>query len=246
MYVSRCAARSGFLYIMKGNRTMLSAIVNAAAVIAGGLIGVLAKKGVPERISDGVMKAIGLMVVCLGIKGYFDGSNAIIAILSLAVGTLIGELLRLEDRLNRLGEKINEKMSGKGGGRVGEGFVAATLLFCVGAMAVLGSLQSGITGDHTTIFTKSLMDFIAAILLASTFGIGVAFSAAAVLLYQGSIVLLAGLLVPIMTEAAVAEMSAVGSIVLLGLGLNILGITKLKVMNMVPAIFVAIALAQVM
>ena len=225
---------------------MLSAIVNAAAVVCGGLIGLLAKKSVPERISDGVMKAIGLMVVCLGVKGYFDGENAIIAILSLAIGTAVGELLRLEDRLNRLGDRISEKMSGKGGGKVGEGFVAATLLFCVGAMAVLGSLQSGITGDHTTIFTKSLMDFIAAILLASTLGIGVAFSAAAVLLYQGSIVLLAGLLMPIMTDAAIAEMSSVGSIVLLGLGLNILGITKLKVMNMVPAIFVAIALAQIM
>ena len=137
-------------------------------------------------------------------------------------------------------------MSVSGGSRIGEGLVTATLLFCVGAMAVLGALQSGITGDHTTLYTKSLIDFISAILLASTYGVGVVLSAVGVFVYQGAITLLSGLLAPIMTEAAVAELSAVGSVLLVGLGLNLAGATKVRVMNMVPAIFIAIALAQVM
>lgn len=229
---------------------MIATFVNAAAVVAGGLIGLLAKKGLPERISKGIMAAIGLMLICSGVKGYLDGQSSIVAVLSLALGTGLGELLRLEDRLNRLGERIGARVSRNGGSRdggsrVGEGLVTATLLFCVGAMAVLGSLQSGLAGDHTTLYTKSLMDFISAILLASTYGIGVALSAVGVLLYQGTLTLLSGLLAPVMTETAIAELSAVGSIVLVGLGLNLTGVAKLRVMNMVPAIFIAIALAQV-
>ncbi len=229
---------------------MIATFVNAAAVVAGGLIGLLAKKGLPERISKGIMAAIGLMLICSGVKGYLDGQSSIVAVLSLALGTGLGELLRLEDRLNRLGERIGARVSRNGGSRdggsrVGEGLVTATLLFCVGAMAVLGSLQSGLAGDHTTLYTKSLMDFISAILLASTYGIGVALSAVGVLLYQGALTLLSSLLAPVMTEAAIAELSAVGSIVLAGLGLNLTGVAKLRVMNMVPAIFIAIALAQV-
>lgn len=234
---------------------MIATFVNAAAVVAGGLIGLLAKKGLPERISKGIMAAIGLMLICSGVKGYLDGQSSIVAVLSLALGTGLGELLRLEDRLNRLGERIGARVSRDGGSRVGgsrvggsrvgEGLVTATLLFCVGAMAVLGSLQSGLAGDHTTLYTKSLMDFISAILLASTYGIGVALSAVGVLLYQGALTLLSSLLAPVMTEAAIAELSAVGSIVLAGLGLNLTGVAKLRVMNMVPAIFIAIALAQV-
>ncbi len=123
--------------------------------------------------------------------------------------------------------------------------MTATLLFCVGAMAVLGALQSGITGDHTTLYTKSLIDFISAILLASTYGVGVVLSAVGVFVYQGAITLLSGLLAPVMTAAAVAELSAVGSVLLVGLGLNLAGAAKVRVMNMVPAIFIAIALAQV-
>ena len=220
---------------------MIATIINSAAVVAGGLIGLLAKKGLPERVSKGIMTAIGLMLICTGVKGYFDGNSTIVAILSLA----LGELLRLEERLNRLGEHIGARVSRNGGSRVGEGLVTATLLFCVGAMAVLGALQSGLAGDHTTLYTKSLIDFISAILLASTYGVGVALSAIGVLVYQGAITLLAGFLAPVMTPAATAELSAVGSILLVGLGLNLAGAAKVRVMNMVPSIFIAIALAQV-
>lgn len=178
---------------------MIATIINSAAVAAGGLIGLLAKKGLPERVSKGIMTAIGLMLICAGVKGYFDGNSTIVAILSLALGTGLGELLRLEERLNRLGERIGARVSRNGGSRVGEGLVTATLLFCVGAMAVLGALQSGITGDHTTLYTKSLIDFISAILLASTYGVGVVLSAVGVFVYQGAITLLSGLLAPVMT-----------------------------------------------
>ena len=211
---------------------MIATIINSAAVAAGGLIGLLAKKGLPERVSKGIMTAIGLMLICAGVKGYFDGNSTIVAILSLALGT-------------GLGERIGARVSRNGGSRVGEGLVTATLLFCVGAMAVLGALQSGITGDHTTLYTKSLIDFISAILLASTYGVGVVLSAVGVFVYQGAITLLSGLLAPVMTAAAVAELSAVGSVLLVGLGLNLAGAAKVRVMNMVPAIFIAIALAQV-
>lgn len=224
---------------------MIATIINSAAVAAGGLIGLLAKKGLPERVSKGIMTAIGLMLICAGVKGYFDGNSTIVAILSLALGTGLGELLRLEERLNRLGERIGARVSRNGGSRVGEGLVTATLLFCVGAMAVLGALQSGITGNHTTLYTKSLIDFISAILLASTYGVGVVLSAVGVFVYQGAITLLSGLLAPVMTAAAVAELSAVGSVLLVGLGLNLAGAAKVRVMNMVPSIFIAIALAQV-
>lgn len=226
---------------------MIATIVNCVAVVVGGLIGLAARKGLPDRVSRGIMTAIGLMLICSGVKGYFDGQSTIVAILSLALGTGAGELLRLEDRLNRLGERIGERVSRGGNSRVGEGLVTATLLFCVGAMAILGALQSGITGDHTTLYTKSLIDFISAILLASTYGVGVVLAAVPVLIYQGAFTLLAELLMPIMAEpAAVAEMSCVGSILLVGLGVNLTGIAKVKVMNMVPSIFIAIALALVM
>lgn len=121
---------------------MIATLVNSIAIVAGGLIGLLAKKGLPERVSKGIMTAIGLMLICTGVKGYFDGNSTIVAILSLALGTGLGELLRLEERLNRLGEHIGARVSRNGGSRVGEGLVTATLLFCVGAMAVLGARKA--------------------------------------------------------------------------------------------------------
>lgn len=197
--------------------------INSAAVAAGGFDRPSCKKGLPERVSKWNHDGHRVMLICAGVKGYFDGNSTIVAILSLALGTGLGELLRLEERLNRLGERIGARVSRNGGSRVGEGLVTATLLFCVGAMAVARALQSGITGDHTTLYTKSLIDFISAILLASTYGVGVVLSAVGVFVYQGAITLLSGLLAPVMTAAAVAELSAVGSVLLVGLGLNLAG-----------------------
>ena len=220
---------------------MISPIVNAVAVIIGSLIGLLLKKGIPERLTDSVMKALGLCTVFIGITGLLKGENVLVLIVSMVLGTLIGEGIDLDLRINRLGEWVEFKFK-KGDGKIAEGFVTATLLFCVGAMAIVGSLQSGLTGDHEMIYTKSVLDFIAAIIFASTLGFGVMFSAVAVLVYQGSIVLLSSWIAPFLTDATIGEMTAVGSLLIFALGLNILGITKIKVMNLVPAIFIPILL----
>ena len=226
---------------------MLGTIVNCVAVIVGSLIGLVLKKGIPDRISSVIMQGLGLCVMYIGISGALEGQNVLIAILSIALGALIGELLDLDAGINRLGKALENKVSdGKGDGAVARGFVSASLLFCVGAMSIVGSLQGGLTGNHETIFAKSLIDGIAAIVLASTMGIGVIFSAAFVLVYQGSIALGAGFVQTILTDAIIAEMTCVGSLLIIGLSLNMLNITKLKVMNYVPAIFMPIAIYWIM
>lgn len=223
---------------------MISPLVNALAIVIGSLIGLLFKKGIPERFSSMMMKALGLCVIFIGITGLLKGEHTLILIISMILGTLIGEGLNLDGRMIKLGAWVEQKFSKKDEENlsIADGFVTATLLFCVGAMAIVGSLQSGLTGDHETIFTKSMLDFVSAIIFASTKGIGVMFSAVAILIYQGSIVLLSGWLAPFLTEVMIGEMTAVGSLIILALGLNILGVTQIKVMNLVPAIFLPILL----
>ena len=218
---------------------MLGTLVNTAAVLVGSCIGLLFRKGLPERFGQVIMKGLGLCVMYIGIKGALKGENEIIAILSVAVGAVIGEMLRLDERLEKLGGWIERKCKKREDDKtsVTEGFVSASLLFCVGAMTILGSLESGISGDHSTLFLKSILDFTCSIIYASTLGYGVLFSAATVLVIQGSITLLAGWIAPVLTETVILEMSCVGSILIIGLALNMLGITKLKMMNYIPAIF---------
>ncbi len=218
---------------------MLGTLVNTAAVLVGSCIGLLFRKGLPERFGQVIMKGLGLCVMYIGVKGALKGENEIIAILSIAVGAVIGELLRLDERLEKLGGWIERKCKKREDDKtsVTEGFVSASLLFCVGAMTILGSLESGISGDHSTLFLKSILDFTCSIIYASTLGYGVIFSAATVLVIQGSITLLAGWIAPVLTETVILEMSCVGSILIIGLALNMLGITKLKTMNYIPAIF---------
>lgn len=223
---------------------MISAVVNAAAVIIGSCIGLLLKKGIPDRFSDILMKGLGLCTVYIGVSGALKGENTIILIISMVVGALIGEGIDLDEKLNRFGNFLEEKFKSKDGGKVSiaEGFVTASLLFCVGAMTIVGSLQSGLTGDHEMIFAKSMLDFVAAIIFASSLGIGVIFSAAFVLVYQGAIVLLAQWISPLLTDYTINEMTCAGSVIIIALALNMLGLTKIKVMNFVPAIFIPILL----
>lgn len=231
---------------------LLGTLVNVGAILVGGFLGLLFRKGLPQRISDTLMKGLGLCVFLVGISGMLEGKNALIAILSIAVGALLGELLDLDRHLNRLGAFLQRKLSphskaGPGApaeNRFAEGFVSASLLFCVGAMAVVGALDSGLTGNHETLFAKSLIDGLTAMIFASSLGAGVLLSALPVLLYQGAITLLAGLLSPVLTATIVAEMTCVGSLLIVAIALNMLGITKLKVMNYLPAIFLPLALCQ--
>ena len=222
---------------------LLGAVVNAAAIIVCGLIGTLIGRGLPERFSDIVMKGLGLCVLIIGISGALEGENTLLMILSVVLGALLGELCDLDRRLRGLGDRLQAALHGRGGS-VSEGFVSASLLFCVGAMAVLGPLDSGLEGDHTVQLTKALIDGASAIMMASGLGIGVAFSGVCVLLYQGAITLLADWAEPLL-RGAVTEMTAVGSLLIIGIGLNMLGVTKLKIMNYLPAIFLPILLCAV-
>ncbi len=221
---------------------MTGTLVNTLAAVVGGLLGSLLKKGIPERFADLVQKGLALCVLYIGIKGSLVGTNTLVTILSLVLGAILGELLNIDGGIERLGAWAQSKLSRKGTSRLGEGFVTASLLFCVGSMAVVGSLQSGLTGSHETIFTKSLLDFVSAIILASSLGLGVCLSGAFVLVYQGAIVLLARWAAPILSDGTVAEMSCAGSLLIIALGLNMLGVTKLKVANLLPAMFLPIVL----
>ena len=166
------------------------------------------------------------------------GENTLVAILSIAIGAILGELLQLDEHMHQLGDWVERKFGGKGSKTsLSEGFVTASLLFCVGAMAIMGALDSGLTGDHSTLYAKALLDGIISVVYASTLGIGVALSAIPIFLYQGAIALGASFLAPYLTEAVILEMKCVGSILILGLSLNMLGLTKIKVMNYVPADF---------
>lgn len=223
---------------------MLGTLVNAAAIIVGGCVGLLVKKGFPQRLSDAVMSAVGLCVLYIGISGSLAGEKTLVAILSMVIGVVIGTLLDIDRGLNRLGDYAQSKLSKTGDSGFAEGFVSASLLFCVGAMAVVGSLESGLRNDHTTQFAKALLDGVSSIVFASTFGAGVLLSSIAVLVYQGAITLLAGALAPVLSDAVIAEMSCVGSLLIVGIGLNMLKLTKLKLANFLPAIFLPILLTR--
>lgn len=223
---------------------MLGTLVNCATVIVGGLVGMVVKKGISDKLGNSIMYALALCVMYIGISGALDGENVLITILSLAIGTIIGETIDLDKHLNSFANNLERRIKGKDAGdgdnMIARGFVSASLLFCVGAMTVVGSLQSGLSGNHETLFAKSLIDGIAAMVLSSTMGIGVVLSSLFVLMYQGAITLCAGFLEPILTETVVNEMTCVGSLLIVGISLNMLGITKLKLMNYIPAIFMPI------
>ena len=226
---------------------MIGTLVNTLAAVVGGLLGTLLKKGIPERLADLVQKGLALCVLYIGVKGSFAGTNTLVTILSMVLGAILGGLLDLDGKLERLGAWVQARFSKKGSGsRIAEGFVTASLLFCVGSMSVVGSLQSGLTGNHETIFTKSMLDFVSAIILASSLGLGVCLSGAFVLVYQGAIVLLARWAAPVLSDYLVAEMSCAGSLLIVGLGLNMLGVTKLKVSNLLPAMFLPLILCLFM
>lgn len=223
---------------------MLGTLVNTGAVVIGAIIGLFLKKGLSKQMADTIMKGLGLCTMFLGISGSLKGENSLILIMSMVIGTLIGEGLDLEKRINQLGEWLEKKFRAKDGTKVSiaQGFVTASLLFCVGAMTIVGSLQSGLTGNHEMIFNKSMLDFVAAIIFASTLGLGVIFAGAFVFIYQGIIVLAAQWAAPFLTDTVINEMTCVGSVIIIGLALNMIGITKLRVMNYVPSIFIPIVL----
>lgn len=220
---------------------MLGTIVNTIAVIIGGSIGILLKRGLPEKISDTVMKGLALSTLYIGISGALKGQNTMVLIISIVIGAIIGEAVDLDDKLNSLGNFIERKFKYKNKNTsIAEGLVTASLLFCVGAMAVVGSLQSGLTGNNEMLFTKSILDFVAAIIFASSLGVGVIFSSIFIFMYQGTLTLLAQFISPYLGEIVIAEMTCVGSLLIIALALNMMKVSRFKVMNYVPAIFLPI------
>ena len=231
-------------------------VVNTLGIIFGALLGVIikaavgtkknsAEDGIFGEISDVIVKGVSLCVLLVGVTGAIKTTNIMIVIISVVLGGILGTLMHLDGGINALGEFIEKKTKGKLGS-ITEGFVTASLVFCVGAMAIVGSLNCGLTLEHETLYAKSLLDTIISVILASTLGIGVAFSALLVFAYQGIITLAASLLAPILSETAITEMTAVGSLLIIALSLNLLGLTKIKVMNYVPAIFIPILLVLFM
>lgn len=216
---------------------MLGTFVNCLAIIAGSLVGLLFKNGIPERYNQTILQAIGLCVILVGLKMALGCQDLIVVIISMALGSVIGEVIGIEDLLERLGKFLERKFSGQGSS-FSTGFVTASLLFCVGSMAIVGSLESGLLGKHDTLFAKSCLDGITSIILTSSLGIGVLFSAGPVLLYQGVITLAAGILKPLLVPEVISQMSGAGGLLIMGLGINMLLKQRIKVGNMLPAVFI--------
>lgn len=226
---------------------MIATLVNCGVIIVGCIIGLFIKGGIPERFNKIIMNGLALCAMFIGFSGALEGNNTIITIVSMAVGALIGELINIDKWLNKLGETIQKKLD-KGNGkesRIAEGFVNASLLFCVGAMSIVGALQAGLAGNYDTIYAKTVLDGVSSIIFSASMGIGVIFSSVTVLLYQGGITLCASFLSGILSQAVIAEMTAVGSLMIVGLGLNLLDVTDIKIANLLPGILVPVVLGLV-
>lgn len=221
---------------------MVGTFVNAAAIILGTITGLVFKKGIPERVRRTILQGIGLAVILIGLQMSLQTRQVLVVVISLVLGGLTGELLNIEGGLKRLGQRLESKV-GSAQGDTGKAFVTTSLIYCVGAMAIMGSIEDGLYNNPGILLTKAALDGISAIVFASTMGPGVAFSAFPVLVYQGSITLLAAHVKGFLSAAAVAEMSATGGLLIVGIGLNILNIVEIKVGNLLPAIFYAIPLA---
>lgn len=223
---------------------MLGNYVNTIAIIVGCLIGLIVKKGLKDKYKTIVMQGIGLSVLFIGVTTSVGGmlnpkSEPILFIISIVIGGIIGELIGIENALEKLGAYLQKKV-GKGEHNIAQGFVTASLIFCVGTMAIIGSLDSGLRDNHNMLFAKSVLDGVTSMILTTTLGIGVIFSAGAVFVYQGAIVLFANFLEPFLTTDVIREMSIVGGILIASIGLNVLEIKKIKTANLLPSIVIPV------
>ena len=219
---------------------MLGVIINVITVIIGSCIGLLFKKGIPERVSNAAMIGLGACTLYIGISGSLCGENVLIIIASVVLGAISGTLLNIDGAINNLASNVEARFKKEGQKTsLAEGLVTATLLFCVGSMTVTGSIQAGLTGDNSVLITKATLDLVSSMMLASSLGIGVLLSAGAVFIIQGGLVLLAGIIAPFMNTGAINEMTCAGSLLIVMIGTNLMGITKIKVADYLPAILFA-------
>lgn len=220
---------------------LLGTIVNGLLIVVGTLLGKIFHK-IPEKMKNSVMSVIGLTVAVLGLQMGFKSENFLIVIISLVIGTVIGEYFALEDKLNAVGLWLEKRIGSNGHGSISEGFVTATLIFVIGAMAIIGALDSGIRGDHDVLYTKAIIDGFTSIILTTTLGIGVVFSAIPVVLYQGTIAMFATQIDRFVAQALmdsfIVEMTATGGVMIFAIGLNLIGITKVRVANLLPSIII--------
>lgn len=225
------------------------AFVNFVLVIIGSGIGMLLRREIPEKVQKTLVSAVALCVLYIGITGLFeDNINVLVVIISMALGAIVGQLIDLDRLVNLLAQKIEAKVKKDDGksGKIAEGFVSATLLFCVGAMTVVGSIDSGVSGDNTTLYSKSMIDCISSTVLASSLGFGVMLSSLGVIVIEGGLTLLAHVVQPVLTTEVVAHISVIGSLLIIAIALNMLEIIKIKVMNIIPAVFLPILLCLFM
>ena len=220
---------------------MFAVIVNTITILIGASVGLLLRKGLPGSVSDAMMKGLGLCTIFIGIQGMIEEEYILVLILSTIVGIVIGELLDVDGHINRAAERLTSRFSGKGegeGAKIAQAFVTSCLIMNVGAMTIVGSLDADLRGNFSMLYTKSLLDLISGIPMAAAMGVGVMGSALFTLVFQGGIVLLAEYIAPYLSETLIKELVCTGSLMILAIGFNMLGITKLKVLNYLPGLLV--------
>ena len=224
---------------------MPAVFVNMATVLLGSAIGILFRNKIKQSFINTIISALALVTVLIGITSAIKTADILCVIICMALGTLIGELLRIDDRIEGAGDFIKARLlkDKAVGGRFTEGFVTACIVFCVGSMTIMGSFEAGINGDYDIIFAKSALDFVSSMMFAAAMGLGVPFAALFILVFQGGLTLLAGVISPYLSPAVVTEMSAVGGVILMGMGINMLELSekRIKVANMLPAVFLPVA-----
>lgn len=214
----------------------MGAIVNALLIVVGSSIGLLIKQGIKEKIHTRLMQAIGLVVLSIGVKGAMESENTIVVILSMVLGVLIGESFDIDEKITKLVKQLELKLTKGESNNLSQGFINASMIFVVGSMGIIGSLESGLLGNNSTLYTKGLIDGITSIILTSSMGIGVMLSSVPVLIYEGFITIFAVFLQPILSSVVITEIMGVGSLMIIALALNIMGVSEFKVMNFLPAI----------
>lgn len=222
---------------------MLGTLVNAGSVILGSILGLAIGSRLPSNITERVFQGIGLFTIFIGVAMALKTNNFLLMIFSVVIGSIAGEVIDIDKKVNRFGEWLKSRVKSKND-RFSDGFVTAFLLFCMGSLTILGSFEEGFGGKPNLLLAKSVLDGFSSIALAASLGIGVVFSAIPLLIYQGGLTLFASSLQGFLTEAVISELSAVGGLLLLGLGINILEIRKLKILNMLPSLIVAVLLAH--
>lgn len=224
---------------------MVAVLVNVATVLLGSTVGLIFRNKINEKFTKAVISALALVTILIGLSSALGTADILCVILCMALGTIIGELIHIDDGIEGAGDFIKRKLlKGKNKeNRFTEGFVTACIVFCVGSMTIMGSFEAGINGNNSIIYAKSALDFVSSMMFAAAMGMGVPFAALFVLVFQGALTLLAGVLAPFLSAAVVAEMSAVGGVILVGMGINMLELSprRIKVANMLPAIFLPIA-----